>query len=316
MDYQWPSYDFKSAEKVKSCNYKSGINHIEQFFSEKLDCYCVLTPSARSAISMYIRLKGLNRNACVQIPQWSSKCLYDAVTPYATPVLKNKNSELDIAVHKWGRLYKSKHASLIEDSVDSLILDSKSMFFNKGEIGVFSMPKLIGSLSGGILSTKNTNIYSYFKSIQTENKAYGEKVADLRFNKKSLLYWGDLEYINSYVDKRIVVDVLSNLENYEFNISRTQRNLELYVHLLKFNLDTVVSSGRLWPVLLLPSSQFKTGVEKNLMMRNFSTKYNTDNLFFEKMALIPVHFQMGDEKVKEFSKIIKKFSNTTRLKVF
>jgi len=47
-------------------------------------------------------------------------------------------------------------------------LNKKALFPNNGEFEIFSLPKIIGSISGGLVITKNKRFINYFIPIQSE----------------------------------------------------------------------------------------------------------------------------------------------------
>ena len=93
-----------------------------------------------------------------------------------------------------GDLNKSfprKNIKIIEDSVDSIILHKNDLFTNKGDLD--SLPKIIGSISGGIIITKNKSFYEFAKKEQDQNRKLGQYQSRRKFddiNKKNHLIPG------------------------------------------------------------------------------------------------------------------------------
>ena len=65
---------------------------------------------------------------------------------------------------------QGKNLKIIEDSVDSIILSKNNMFINKSEFEILAVHKIIGSIGGGVVITKNSNFYKHAKKEQMQNK--------------------------------------------------------------------------------------------------------------------------------------------------
>ena len=69
-----------------------------------------------------------------------------------------------------------------------LLKDKNDLFENKGDFEIISLPKIIGSVSGGIVITKDKNFYEYAKKEQIKNKELGQYQSRCKFeeiNKKN-----------------------------------------------------------------------------------------------------------------------------------
>ena len=158
QDYQWPSSSlnyFKNNNDFSSESVEKLINKIEDFFSQQYDCYVCLMPSGRSSISIILRYLNFTRSKTVFIPKWSSNCLYSSIGPYSNVSTDLIDPDLILVNHKWGYGYQlhqdySKKI-IIEDSVDTIHLDNSSLFQNNGIAEIISLPKIIGSFSGGLI---------------------------------------------------------------------------------------------------------------------------------------------------------------------
>ena len=61
------------------------------------------------------------------------------------------------------------------------------MFVNRGEFEVLAVQKIIGSIGGGVVVTKNSNFYKFAKKEQMKNKDLGKYQSRRKFeefNKK------------------------------------------------------------------------------------------------------------------------------------
>ena len=57
------------------------------------------------------------------------------------------------------------HTNLIEDSADSLYLQNTELFKGNGKFEIWSLPKILGTFSGGVLLCKNIKDYHEIKNI-------------------------------------------------------------------------------------------------------------------------------------------------------
>ena len=162
IDYQWPYCEMKkktiSPEITGSVKNIGLYSKIESFFSELFQTHVILMPSGRSSISLLIKYFNINRRHIVFAPKWTSHCVWDMITRVANPTIDcSDKCDVIIAVHKWGsieKLVKQYPAHIIEDSVDSIVTNYKSLFPNNGDFEIISLPKIIGSYTGGLILVK------------------------------------------------------------------------------------------------------------------------------------------------------------------
>ena len=61
----------------------------------------------------------------------------------------------ELIYHQWGYSHKSKMKNIIEDSVDSLYFPGSNLLSKGGLFEIWSLNKILGSSSGGVLWCKN-----------------------------------------------------------------------------------------------------------------------------------------------------------------
>ena len=85
------------------------------------------------------------------------------------------------------------------------------MFVNGGDFEILSMPKIIGSVCGGIVVTKNLNFYDFAKKEQIKNKDLGQYQSRRKFeelNKKTTFHtWLYHESKNTFLEYNALVDI-------------------------------------------------------------------------------------------------------------
>ena len=303
LDYQWPSsfQDFYLVDKKFSSKLNNHlINKIEDFFSKFYNCYVCLMPSGRSSISILLRYLNFDRSKTVFISKWSSQCLYSCISPYTNVSTDFADPDLILAIHKWGyisdlsREFTSK--LIIEDSVDSIHIDNSLLFQNNGIVEIISLPKIIGSLSGGLVLTRDKNIVDFIKSTQQTNLDFAASQSKKKYKqyKNSFSDWEHLEHINTSLDIVALNDIEKNLHNLKKNIKIISNRRETVFE--KFT-DLIIESNRLGPVLVFPHSRFKVANHENkFMVRQFNYSEKIDvHPAYESSYLLPIHFGISDE---------------------
>jgi putative PLP-dependent aminotransferase (TIGR04422 family) len=299
IDYQWPSsllnypkYDNDSSSKSAG----DTIKRIEDFFTQHYGCYACLMPSGRASISLLLRYLNFDRSKTVFIPKWSSNCLYSCISPYSNISTDFINPDLILAVHKWG--YKSylhddySTKIIIEDSVDTIHLDDSSLFQNKGKAEIISLPKIVGSLSGGLILTRDNNLLEYIRMAQKSNLEFGSIQSKKKQNSAGN-DWEYYEHINTSLDKAALQNIENNMHNLYKNINFISRRREIISK--KFS-DISFDFSRLGPLIVFPKSKYNIRTNKVSFMErqfNFSMKID-ENSCYKSAYLLPVHFRILD----------------------
>ena len=313
FDYQWPSaftqkniFDLK---KKKNDN-KKYIIKIENFFYKRFGYQTKLFPSGRAAIAVILRYLKINRSNQVYTDKWSSHCLFNTIGAYTNVCTTLNRPDLVVCIHKWGIIKKirNKRFKIIEDSVDSIINKPKALFPNKGEFEIFSLPKIIGSISGGLVVSKNKDFIKYCNLEQKKNIDLGIYQAVQKYNdinkKKSFNTWLYNESWNTYLDYNSLSNIQSCIKNYDINKKIINTRLNQLKLKLKLNIN---NKQRLGPVLALPIKKFSNikVLKKKLLIRHHSNS-SFKKLNFYKYFLLPLHFRITNKKFKSLSELIYK----------
>lgn len=303
-DYQWPSM-FTRFTAVNNRPNQSLVkikNKIESYFSEYYGCYVCLVPSARSAISILIKYKGLTRKDTVYINKWSSMCLYSVIGPYCNISTDFINPDLILANHKWG--YKSasyknfNNKLIIEDSVDTIHLSQKSTFPNGGFAEIVSLPKVIGSFSGGLILTKDHELVDYINSKQFNNMDLATIQTNAKINQLSSKNlagydWSCYEYKNTSLDLKMLVNINAELNNFTLNSNIiTSRREVVHKKFPELRIDT----DRVGPVVVFPKSHYM--LTKNcahFMVRQFNSSSDVNKDMYLPSYLLPIHFRIEND---------------------
>ena len=315
-DYQWPSsfLTYRKYVNKKETDNKKKLKIIEDFFKKQLFNHKVfLFPSARACIALIIRYLKIDRSKEVFVNKWVSHCIFNTVGAYSNISTSYKNPDLSILVHKWGNIQKLKtkiKKNIIEDSVDSIVLNKNSLFVNKGKFEIFSLPKIIGSVSGGLVISKDKNFIKFCRKEQKKNKELGiyqsnEKFKDIS-TKKNFNTWLYHESWNTYMDLNSLDNIIECLPNYNKNkeIILKRRNFIFK----NFKINTF--NDRIGPIITIPYNKIKNKkrLEKYFMTRHIHTStYSLEN--FKKVFILPIHFMINEKKFLKMINILRKCIN-------
>jgi len=311
-DYQWPSCHLKISSdfsKGSSLDRKIITAELESFFSNQLGFPCILLPSGRSAISLAMISLFMNRELSIFAPKYSSHCVWNVLGRHANPSIQiNKDINAVLAVHKYAEKYSLDEdiKMIIEDSCDSLILNKKDMFPVGGAFEIFSLPKIMGTYSGGILACANAGFEDEArKAMKKAPKIFNSqgyarwKATSGSINDYNI--WDANEFQNFFLDCNALRQIIDNLDALESNkkiiISRLKILSENYENLVidhfKFRLPPLVALSN------------KASL-KGLMYRMIDQNRSLSSPCYLKKLLIPVHFGVSDQ---EFNNLLKKVGN-------
>lgn len=314
-DYQWPSFFISLKQKylinLEKNDSSQLINKLENYFEKYYGYKIILFPSARAGIASILRFLKIDRTNEVFVNRWVSHCIFNTVGRYTNITTIFKKPDVALAVHKWGIkqiITKNKKLKIIEDSVDTILLKKNDLFPNNGDFEIVSLPKIIGSISGGIIITKDTNFYKFAKKEQVQNKNLGEYQSRRKFDdvnkKKSFNTWLYHESTNTYLEHNALLNISKCLKNFQINkniISERQRYFKKKFNMLAFKLD------RLGPVIPIDYSLIKNHklMNEHFLLRHIhKNRYEIEN--FKKVYLLPVHFKITVKKFKFYLTILEK----------
>jgi putative PLP-dependent aminotransferase (TIGR04422 family) len=301
-DIQWPSLDSTETPFLDDANPERRaeyVEHIESHFESRFGVEAVLIPSDRAAISMILSANDISRGDSVFAPQWSSHCVWDAISHIGDPSA-HTHSDLDaaIAVHKWGKVHEFAGATeflTIEDSVDSLFVSDETLFPNGGRYEIISLPKIIGSYTGGIVLCRDSSDAAAISDLRGENVELGRHQSKLRFQETrgdelGFKSWRHMEHSNRYLDLNAVTNIERCLAHYSKNKETIQDRLAV----VRERTSVDVDDGRLPPLISVPEDE-TAGTDDSIMSRHVNRSRLLDEPVFERASLLPLHFGVDDE---------------------
>ncbi len=115
--------------------------------------YPVVLSSGRVALKFALEHIGVNRLNTIAVFPNASHCVLDSICRVTTPQPFTDNfSGVGIYYHQWGYFQNEKNKmQIIEDSVDSLYAPGAKLFSMGGNYEVWSFPKILATVSGGVL---------------------------------------------------------------------------------------------------------------------------------------------------------------------
>mgnify|MGYP000724551603 CR=1 FL=1 len=125
------------------------------------DGYPVLCSSGRTAILLALIMSNVSRSDFVGVFPFASHCVLDAVSRAGTPLSGPGALTCNIRLlyHQWGFVQETDQPeNTIEDSVDTLCMPGEKLFPGGGRFEIWSLPKILGTTSGGVLWCKDREI--------------------------------------------------------------------------------------------------------------------------------------------------------------
>ena len=146
-------------------------NKLEQLFQKMFPSgYPVLCSSGRVALYISVNESKLSRKDKLKLFPYASHCVINTISRLTTPVSYDFKSPKEICYHQWGITSSLNTSPIIEDSVDSLYKKNTPLFSLGANYEIWSLPKILGTSSGGILWCKYES-----DAIMIRNKIKGKK---------------------------------------------------------------------------------------------------------------------------------------------
>jgi len=230
--YLWPipRLSLKNAFRAK----KVTVFEIENWFHELYPlAFPVLMPSARSSIHIILDYLNTTRASIVCTPPFGSHCILNAVSFIGTPSpIPHDKASATLVSHQWGFTKKINLKSVtIEDSVDSLIIGSSNLFPNDGRFEIISLPKLYGSLVGGIIlcqSEKDARLLRLRRDTHSQGSFFHSGMRVMGFlSETAHKYWACLEPLNRHLPEIFLRDIWFKLQNHKSIIDDRRLKIKL-----------------------------------------------------------------------------------------
>jgi putative PLP-dependent aminotransferase (TIGR04422 family) len=303
-DYQWqrPTNISGYFQSLDVSLVNDVYNRIEYFFSKRFDNPAVLMPSGRAALSAIFEYYRASRKDIIFAPKFSSACIWNAIGLVSNPtcILTDEVTIL-VAVHKWGHqvsLDKAYGAKIIEDSVDSIVVSSNGIFSLNGEFEIFSLPKIIGSISGAIVLPVDGNFVKWSRHFRTYEPPLILRQSKLKHERAQhgTPAWDsqDLaELFNRGLDVYCLQNIMERMTTLERAIVRMKRRLDECVS--KFSPELIIEPAKRLPCLIpLDANVYECISPEHYMIRQFDFNSNLNSPLFKSAILLPIHDGISD----------------------
>lgn len=146
----------------------------------------VLFSSGRAALLHSLVASNLARGDKVGVFPYASHCVLDAVARVATPVAVSNETDLNVVFQQWGYIQRQKLSSLVvEDCVDSLLMQGGKLFPGGGAFEIWSFPKILGTTGGGVLWCRSAECADMLRCMRDEHDSasllWGLRLLGMRF---------------------------------------------------------------------------------------------------------------------------------------
>lgn len=276
--------------------------HVENFFRRRLGAPVTLMPSGRAALAALLDHLGASRADLAFAPRWSSSCVWNTIGRVANPTtVLHPAPAYTLAVHKWGWRSAARGlrgSCVIEDSVDSVFLDGRDLFPLGGRYEIISLPKTIGSYSGGLVVSDDACFRRAALAARRRGAPLGRQLSEV----KHRLYVGKLrnapmldalEPGNRSLDLNALRHIAACLPLLDRNGATIARRLaQLEADFDAPPLRTL--RGRLPAVYPVRASRYSAGPHPILQSRHFDFSRRLDLGRFEKCWVLPLHFGVSD----------------------
>lgn len=310
---QWPSGTLKHNVKrllwnLLTTGHSGRTLYIEDYFSKLTGYEVILFSSARNALFAVVEELGFSRTNKVFLPPFSALCLYECFGRKINISTDLIAPDITVVNHKWGTIHqtesKSDSSIVIEDSCDALISSGENMFPNGGRIQIFSLPKILGTVSGGLVFFKESGdpllkkIQNRQKTSKASQKLFWKKFIYYKTNMKRQKNWEQIEFESRGVNWLDTLEIINAIPDYQNNLLKLQNRLEKVSKVLG---GMNRRSRYFGPVAILKGSEsdhHQLASHKQSIMKqyHFDTKFrNGEDQLFEEVLIFPIHSGVSEE---------------------
>tara|TARA_B100000963_G_scaffold355769_1_gene374633 strand:+ start:2632 stop:3579 length:948 start_codon:yes stop_codon:yes gene_type:complete len=308
----WPN----KQKKIKFHLNKKKIIDVENFIKNQFqNSYPLYFSSGRSAIVSCLKSFNLKRESIVGFSPYSNACIFQTLGNISTPVALNMKEDFDACLihNQWGYLQKfdTNCKNIIEDSIDSLILNSKTLFQNNGKYEIFSLSKIFGIPFGAVVFCRNEELLIKLKLIRDNQKKYSNMQIFLKylsnFSKIADGYWQLGETYNAYPGNVINDLIFKNLNNYKHIVQDRLEKIKIMQNFVNFKID----ENRLPIILPIKINEIQKKEINKLnkfifFERHLNTSFNLNNWHLEKFFPLPIHQEVEKEVILNVKQILEK----------
>lgn len=192
----------------------------------------VSVSSARAGLNLIIVHEGIRRGESVRVFPYASHCVLDAIYRVASPVQGSgaDAQERNVVYHQWGYVQPRHTVPWIEDAVDSLCEAYAELMPLGGAFELWSMPKILGSLSGGVVWCRDSETAEKLRTLR-DMRGGATRQLLLRwvgqYSRSAYSYWAGVEADCGPISPLAAGEVLRALTKMERLIEDRRRKYDL-----------------------------------------------------------------------------------------
>jgi putative PLP-dependent aminotransferase (TIGR04422 family) len=303
--FLWPTSYFRARGSFRPASVTDVEFVLDQLYS---GIHSVLFSSARAAISAVCVFFDTHRNEYIWCPPFSSHCVLEAISGWGTPTTQVvANTKIALVYHQWGYGHIwSGSEDVIEDSADSLLLPGLIDFPNSGRMQIVSLPKVIGSASGGVVFCKKEEDAFRLREIRDARTipAWFQFFLRLigRGYSTAQRYWSGVESSSGRLPSPACRDILLALEVFDDIIRDRQEKWELVRSIAPSWLKT--TAGRLpcvLPVEIDKETLYQAMIlGLDLEVRHFNRRQAGPQSDLVKVLPLPLHQDVTLGQIERF----------------
>ncbi len=250
--------------------------------------YPVLCSSGRVALYIAINESNLDRSKKINLYPYASHCVLNTIGRLTNPNPYMSENQIDIIYHQWGVTFNCNHKPLIEDSVDSLYERNTPLFQGGAKFEIWSLPKILGTTSGGILWCKKEKDAILIRSkINNKKGIIFSWILRLLSYKFSLFYslWEGTEKGYKGLSRLQINEIFSQIKLWDKVVENRKEKLDIFKKYSILNDNNL--GGRLPSCLPV-----KTNISENKLDGfGFSTgiRHFLTETTLEKVFPLPIH---------------------------
>jgi len=289
--------------------HKESIYEVEQLMQEFWpDTYPVLFSSARSGLTAILQYLNLRKDDLVWCPPYSSHCVIESIARVSTPTTSmSKGIKAALIYHQWG--FSSSHewsdsVTIIEDSVDTIFIPNTNIFSAGGRFSLQSLPKVYGSIFGGVVFCRNFEDARSLIDIRN-NRGVSNIQNLLRIislkNNMAHSYWHGVESLHGGLQSIGISQIRNKLESLSLLVDN---RLDFLEKISKSLYENTINSGRIpsnLPLVVTPYIKKKYSFDSNFSsgLRFFNIKKKSPNGNWKLVAPMPLHIGVNYDELCE-----------------
>ena len=273
----------------------------------------VLFSSGRAALTAALVQSNVTRKDFIGIFPYASHCVIDSVSRLATPIvgLQKRIVDLRVVYHQWGFVQEvNLAANTIEDSVDTLCEIGAPLFPGGGSYEIWSLPKILGTSSGGVLwckEAKSAEIARIYRS-KSKNSFTLWVLRLIGMSSQTFhLCWQGIEPNMGGVCKLQASEIFSGINNWQSIVNSRKKNIEkIWAHAVSWLNYPIMRLPNVVPVQYFISDYqlVELGISAGHRMIERIGGDGVANL--ERVIPIPIHQEVTDDWLVNVKNFLKK----------